>query len=69
MSGANKTIVGGTFVANVMDNGDGTYEYGDLPTIVFNGNSDFLYSIQGIALAYRLLPIKVLNWRESTRRT
>ncbi len=66
MSGANKTIVGGTFAANVIDNGDGTYSYGT-PTVVFNGNSNFLYSAQGIALAYNLLPMRVLNWRESTR--
>ncbi len=35
--------------------------------MVFNGNSNFLYSAQGIALAYDLLPMRVLNWRESTR--
>jgi hypothetical protein len=66
MSGANKTIIGGTFTANVISNGDGTYHYG--PTsIEFNGNSDFLYSPAAIALAYNLLPMKVLSWRESTR--
>ena len=37
MSGANKTIIGGTFTANVIDNGDGTYNYG-VPKIFFNGN-------------------------------
>jgi hypothetical protein len=66
MSGANKNIIGGTFAANVIDNGDGTYSYGT-PTVDFNGNSNFLYSSQGIALAYDLLPMRVLNWRESTR--
>ncbi len=66
MSGANKTIVGGTFTANVIDNGDGTYSYGT-PTVSFNGNSNFLYSFQAISLAYDLLPMRVLNWRESTR--
>ena len=66
MSGANKTIIGGTFAANVIDNGDGTYSYGT-PTVAFNGNSNFLYSAQGISLAYDLLPMRVLNWRESTR--
>jgi hypothetical protein len=66
MSGANKTIIGGTFTANVIDNGDGTYSYG-IPKIDFNGNSNFLYSAQGIDLAYGLLPMKVLNWRETTR--
>ncbi len=66
MSGANKTIVGGTFTANVIDNGDGTYRYG-VPKIAFNGNSNFLYSAQGMELAYGLLPMKVLNWRETTR--
>ena len=66
MSGANKNIIGGTFAANVIDNGDGTYSYGT-PTVRFNGNSNFLYSAQGISLAYDLLPMRVLNWRESTR--
>ncbi|MCH6569112.1 MAG: hypothetical protein IH794_03340 [Acidobacteria bacterium] len=66
MSGANKTIIGGTFTANVMDNQDGTFSYG-VPKIILNGNSNFLYSPQGIALAYSLLPMKVLNWRETTR--
>ena len=66
MSGANKNIIGGTFAANVIDNGDGTYSYG-IPEVRFNGNSNFLYSAQGISLAYDLLPMKVLNWRESTR--
>ena len=66
MSGANKNIIGGTFAANVIDNGDGTYSYG-IPEVRFNGNSNFLYSAQGISLPYDLLPMKVLNWRESTR--
>ena len=66
MSGANKNIIGGTFAANVIDNGDGTYSYG-IPEVRFNGNSNFLYSAQGISLAYDLLPMRVLNWRESTR--
>ena len=66
MSGANKNIIGGTFAANVIDNGDGTYSYGT-PMVDFNGNSNFLYSAQGISLAYDLLPMRVLNWRESTR--
>jgi len=66
MNGANKTMIGGSFTANVIDNGNGTYDYG-VPEININGNSNFLYSTQGIALAYSLLPMKVLNWRESTR--
>ncbi len=66
MSGANKTMIGGSFTANIIDNGDGTYDYG-IPEITIDGNSNFLYSTQGIALAYGLLPMKVLNWRESTR--
>ncbi len=66
MSGANKNIIGGTFAANIIDNGDGTYSYG-IPVVRFNGNSNFLYSAQGISLAYDLLPMRVLNWRESTR--
>ena len=66
MNGANKTMVGGTFIADIIDNGDGTYDYG-VPDITFNGNSNFLYSAQAISLAYDLLPMKIQNWRESTR--
>ena len=66
MSGANKDIIGGFFCADIIDNGDGTYSYGT-PTVEFNGNSNFLYSAQVISLAYDLLPMRVLNWRESTR--
>ncbi len=66
MSGANKTIIGGTFTANVIANGNGTYHYGP-NSIAFNGNSDFLYSPQAISLATNLLPMRVLNWRVSTR--
>ena len=66
MSGANKNLIGGTFAANIIDYGNGTYGYG-IPAIRFNGNSNFLYSAQAISLATDLLPMRVLNWRESTR--
>jgi len=66
MGGANKSVTGGMFTANIIDNGNGTYDYGT-PSIRLVGNSDFYYSPQGVALAYDLLPMKVLNWRESTR--
>ena len=66
MSGANNGLIGGTFAANIIDYGDGTYGYG-IPEIRFNGNSNFLYSAQAISLATDLLPMRVLNWRESTR--
>ena len=66
MSGANKNLIGGTFAANIIDYGNGTYGYG-IPEIRFNGNSNFLYSAQAISLATDLLPMRVLNWRESTR--
>ena len=66
MGGANKSVTGGMFTANIIENVDGTYAYG-IPSIRLNGNSDFFYSPQGIALAYELLPMRVLNWRESTR--
>ena len=66
MSGANKTLIGGIFAAKIIDYGNGTYGYG-IPKIRFNGNSNFLYSAQAISLANDLLPMRVLNWRESTR--
>lgn len=65
MSGSNIGLLGGLFVAKTIDNGDGTYSYGT-PSFTFSGNSNFYYQGSGIRLAYSLLPVKVVTWREIT---
>ena len=65
-SGANKTWVGGAFTADIIDNGDGTYSYG-IPSVHFNGNSNFVYSAAAMSLANDLLAVELLSRREVTR--
>ncbi|MDA2928360.1 hypothetical protein MYX84_00175 [Acidobacteria bacterium AH-259-O06] len=67
MHGANKTITGGIFTANVIyDAVNETYTYGD-NTVTISGNSNFLFSGSGLSLASNLLPVTTLSWREVTR--
>ncbi len=63
MSGGNVGILGGLFVAQTIDNGDGTWSYGS-PTFTVAGNSDFYYQESGIQLGYSMLPLTQLAYRE-----
>ena len=56
-------ILGGIFVANTIDNGDGTWSYGE-PRFTLGGNSSLYYQISGIRLAYGMIPMKQLGWRQ-----
>ncbi len=60
---ANSAILGGVFVAKTIDNGDGTWSYGE-PSLTIAGNSDFYYQNSGVRLAYGLIPMKQLGWRQ-----
>ena len=60
---ANAAILGGVFVANTIDNGDGTWSYGQ-PSLTIAGNSDMYYQKSGVRLAYGLIPMKQLGWRQ-----
>jgi hypothetical protein len=64
MGGANKSFLGGIYVANVTQSGD-TYGFG-LPTVRLDGNSDFYMKSDSIMMGYSLLPMRVLSWREIT---
>ncbi len=61
LGGANKAIAGGVFVANIAD--DGTV---GTPTISINGKCEFFMKSDSIEMAYSLLPMRVLAWREIT---
>ncbi len=56
-------ILGGIFVAKTIDNLDGTWSYGE-PRFTLGGNSSLYYQTSGIRLAYGMIPMKQLGWRQ-----
>ena len=56
-------ILGGIFVAKTIDGGDGTWSYGE-PRFTLDGNSSLYYQTSGIRLAYGMIPMKQLGWRQ-----
>ena len=64
MGGTNKSFVGGMYVANVQENG-ANYKFGT-PTLSDSGNSNFYMDSDSIRLAYSLLPMRLISWREIT---
>ena len=56
-------ILGGIFVAKTIDNLDGTWSYGE-PRFTLGGNSSLYYQSSGIRLAYGVIPMKQLGWRQ-----
>ena len=59
----NVDLLGGVFVAETIDNGDDTWSYGE-PKITISGNGDLYYQTSGIRLAYGMIPMKQLGWRQ-----
>jgi hypothetical protein len=62
--GANKSVIGGLYVARIENNG-GTPSFGE-PSFTLGGNSNFYYSSSMIDLANTLLPLTTVSWREIT---
>ena len=56
-------ILGGIFVAKTIDNLDDTWSYGE-PRFTLGGNSSLYYQTSGIRLAYGMIPMKQLGWRQ-----
>lgn len=65
LGGANKSITGGVLVANLIENGDGTFSFG-VSSFSLGGNSNFYFDSTNIRMAMNLLPMKTLMWREIT---
>lgn len=63
--GANKSLIGGLYVARVTENGDGEYEF-EPPTIEVAGNTNFYYRSSSVRMGLSLFPMKTLVWREIT---
>jgi Tfp pilus assembly protein PilV len=66
ISGANKSIIGGMYLAQLLDNGDGTHTFGN-PSFTVSGSSSFYFRGDSIKLAMNLLPFRKLAWREITQ--
>ncbi|HUV14527.1 MAG TPA: hypothetical protein VMY18_12850, partial [Acidobacteriota bacterium] len=66
ISGANKSIVGGMYIAQLLENGDGSHSFGN-PAFTVSGASNFYFRGDSIKLAMNLLPFKKLAWREITQ--
>ncbi len=65
MSGANKGVIGGIYVADVEIDQNGDAVFGE-PSFTVGGNSDFYYAKDRIRMALDLLPLKLISWREIT---
>jgi hypothetical protein len=65
IGGTNMGILGGLFLAKMIDNGDGTYSYG-IPKLSVRGQANVYYQASGVRLGSSLLSMKTVNWREIT---
>lgn len=65
VGGANKSVVGGMFVANIEEDEEGNPSFGTA-RFTLSGNSNFFYRGASIRMAVSLLPLKMLSWREIT---
>lgn len=63
VAGANNGIIGGLFLANLVQNPDGSYTYG-IPQFRISGNSNFYFRSASVRMAINLLPLKMKGWRE-----
>ncbi len=65
MSGANKTVTGGVFVASIEGDGSGGLTFG-IPGIRLDGASRILFDGANLSMAMNLLPLETVSLREIT---
>lgn len=65
LSGANKGVIGGIYLADLEADENGDPVFGD-PSFTVGGNSNFYYASDRIKMALDLLPLKLVSWREVT---
>jgi len=63
--GANKSVVGGIYVARVETGPDGEPVFGT-PSFTLGGSSKFFFRGDSIRMAVNLLPLRTISWREIT---
>ncbi|GAB4234044.1 MAG: hypothetical protein Kow00109_06980 [Acidobacteriota bacterium] len=65
LGGANKSVVGGIYVARIEQGDTGSPVFGTA-RFTLGGNSNVYFRGSSIRLAVNLLPLKMLSWREIT---
>lgn len=63
VGGANKAIIGGVYVAKLLNDGSGNYSFGS-PSFSLSGNSNFYFRSDSVKMAVTLFPMKSISWRE-----
>jgi hypothetical protein len=66
ISGANKSIIGGMYLAQLLEDGNGNHTFGT-PAFTLSGRTNFYFRGDSIRLAMNLLPFRKLAWREITQ--
>lgn len=65
IGGANKSLIGGLYVARIEEDEDGNPYFGT-PTFSIRGQTNFYYRSASMGMAINLLPVRRLGWREIT---
>ncbi len=65
IGGANKSIIGGVYVARLEPDAQGNPSFG-VPSFTLAGNSNFYFRGDSVRMAYNLLPLRQIGWREIT---
>lgn len=65
VGGANKSIIGGVYIARIERDADGNPTFG-APAFSLAGNSRFFFRGDSVRMAINLLPLQQLGWREIT---
>ncbi len=66
ISGANKAIIGGLYIAQLLEDEDGNASFG-IPSFTISGRTSFYFRGDSIKMAMNLLPFKKIAWREITQ--
>lgn len=65
IGGANKSIIGGIYLARLERDAQGNPSFG-APSFTLAGNSNFYFRGDSVRMAYNLLPMRQIGWREIT---
>lgn len=63
--GANKSLIGGIYVSQLIQDANGQYSFGT-PAFTLSGNTKFYFKSEAVRMGMSLLPMKTLSWREIT---
>ncbi|UCF36237.1 MAG: pilus assembly PilX N-terminal domain-containing protein [Acidobacteriota bacterium] len=66
ISGANKSIIGGLYLAEILQDENGEHLFG-IPEFTISGMTNFYFRSKSVHMAISLLPFRSIGWREITR--